>query len=193
LSVNNSPHSVAICFIDDATFMIIIHHCYISPGHNFFGHHGKPSGDDPMIAIAHMECIAGKGISGDRFFDYKPDYKGQITFFDYAVYEALRKRYPEVSFPPSAFRRNVLTAGIDLNSLVGQRFRIGEVVFEGTEECRPCYWMDEAIGPGAEDALKGRGGLRAKILTSGKLTVGEVALEILESVETNACSEPRAR
>ena len=68
-------------------------------------------------------------------------------------------------------RRNVITAGVDLNSLIGKKFILQGVEFEGTCECSPCYWMDAAIAPGAEAALQGRGGLRARILTGGKLRV----------------------
>jgi MOSC domain-containing protein YiiM len=60
---------------------------------------------------------------------------------------------------------------VELNSLIGKRFKVQEVEFEGICECRPCYWMDQAIAPGAEEALRGRGGLRAKILTDGKLRI----------------------
>ena len=63
---------------------------FLSPGHNFFGHHGQPPGDSPIVEVAEAECVAGKGLRGDRFFDYKPDYKGQITLFDWAVYERVR-------------------------------------------------------------------------------------------------------
>ena len=51
-----------------------IRHIYISPGHNFYGNHGKPARDNPMVEVAEAECVAGKGVVGDRFFDYKPDY-----------------------------------------------------------------------------------------------------------------------
>ncbi len=72
---------------------------------------------------------------------------------------------------PGVTRRNVITEGMDLNLLVGKRFTLQGVEFEGVCECKPCYWMDQAIAPGGEAALLGRGGLRAKILTCGKLRV----------------------
>jgi MOSC domain-containing protein YiiM len=58
-----------------------------------------------------------------------------------------------------------------LNSLIGEEFAVQGIQFLGVEECRPCYWMDQVLGPGAEAALKNRGGLRARILTSGQLRV----------------------
>jgi len=63
----------------------------------------------------------------------------------------------------------VITTGNDLNELIGKEFQIQGVRFLGTEECRPCYWMDQAFAPGANEFLKGRGGLRAVILTNGML------------------------
>jgi len=74
----------------------------------------------------------------------------------------------------------VLLSGVDLNTLIGKRFSIGEVVFEGTEECTPCHWLNGAIAPGVEDFLKGRGGLRTKVIESGTLKVGPGEIEMLE-------------
>jgi len=66
---------------------------------------------------------------------------------------------------------NVIVRGVDLNELIDHEFEVQGVRFRGTEECRPCYWMNEAFGPGAEEALRTRGGLRAQILTDGVLEV----------------------
>ncbi len=151
-----------------------IRHLFISPGHNFFGHHGQPPGTYPVEERDEIECAAGSGIRGDRFFDFKPDYKGQITFF---AWEDLVRMWDEIGVPddqrdPSATRRNVITEDVDLQALIGKEFSVQGVRFLGMEECRPCYWMNGAIRPGAEDWMKGRGGLRASILTSGQLKVG---------------------
>ncbi len=66
-----------------------------------------------------------------------------------------------------------MVRGGGLERLLGKQFAVQEVVFEGSEECRPCYWMDKAVGPGAEDFLKGecRGGIRARIVRGGKLRI----------------------
>ncbi|MCC6353426.1 MAG: molybdenum cofactor biosysynthesis protein [Verrucomicrobiae bacterium] len=146
-----------------------IRHLYISPGHNFFGHHGQPAGEHPICEVDRFECVAGRGVVGDRFFDHKPDYKGQITFFSWEVLVALWGALGVEDRDPSAPRRNVIAEGLELNALVGAEFAIQGVRFLGTEECRPCHWMDQAVGPGAEAFLRGQGGLRAKILTSGWL------------------------
>ena len=116
-----------------------------------------------------VECVAGRGLRGDRYFDQTPGNKGQITFFAEEVQDALRETFGFPELPPSVYRRNVLTRGVDLNELVGREFLVQGVRFVGTEECRPCYWMDRAVAPGAETAMEHRGGLRAKILTDGLL------------------------
>jgi MOSC domain-containing protein YiiM len=123
---------------------------------------------------AEVELVAGKGIVGDRFFDFKPDYRGQITFFSQEVYETLCAHMQVWDRPSGVFRRNVVVSGIDLNTLIGQKFTLQGLEFEGVCECSPCYWMDQAFHSGAEAALKGQGGLRAKILSSGILRVDPV-------------------
>jgi MOSC domain-containing protein YiiM len=146
-------------------------HLYVSPGHNFFGHHGQAAGTHPILEQREVRCVAGRGIEGDRFFDFKEDYKGQITLFAWEVYQDLCARFNRWDKPPAVFRRNVITRGLDLNALIGQEFELQGVRFLGVESCKPCYWMDQAFCPGAEAALQGRGGLRAKILTDGVLRV----------------------
>jgi MOSC domain-containing protein YiiM len=144
---------------------------YISPGHNYFGRHGKPAGEHPILPVASVECLAGRGLAGDRFLDYKDDYAGQVTFFSGEVYAEIQQALHQRERPAAVFRRNVLSHGVDLNALIGQEFEVQGVRFLGTRECTPCYWMDQAFAPGAEAWLKGRGGLRAKILSSGWLKV----------------------
>ena len=142
---------------------------YVSSGHNFFGHHGRQPDEHLAVGVPSIDCVAGRGIWGDRFFDYKKNYKGQITFFALEVFEDLRRALGLTNASPSLLRRNVMTRGIDLNTLIGHEFEVQGVCFYGTGECRPCYWMNLAIAPGAEDFLKGRGGLRAEILSNGIL------------------------
>lgn len=149
--------------------MLRIEHLFISPGHNFFGHHEQPAGTHPIVAVEHIECVAGRGIRGDRFFDFKDGYKGQITFFAMEVLEALRRELKLPDARPQATRRNAFVRGLELNELIGRRFDVQGVSFEGIEESRPCYWMNSALGAGAEEWLRGRGGLRCRILTSGSL------------------------
>ncbi len=154
--------------------LVSIKHLYISPGHNFFGRYGREAGTLPMIEREEVRCVSECGIEGDRFYNFKSNYKRQITLFAEEVYLALCGQFDVSDRAVSVFRRNVVTQGVALNEWIGRRFAIGEVVLEGTEECRPCPWMEEAFAPGAEAALKGRGGLRARVLSDGVLRAGEM-------------------
>ena len=148
-----------------------IHNIYISSGHNFYGRRGKAPLEHETKSVQQIECIAGSGLVGDRFLDYKDDYRGQITFFSIEVYHNLCAALNIHDKDTDVFRRNVITSEVDLNTLIDQEFEIQDIKFLGTVECSPCAWMDQAFGPGAETFLKGQGGLRAKILSSGILKV----------------------
>lgn len=153
--------------------LTIVTQLFISPGHNYYGHHGQSAGDHPIVDVGRIECVAGHGVRGDRFFDYQPDYVGQITFFDMDVIEALARELNLAGVRPEFTRRNVFTRGVDLNTLIGVEFEIQGVRFVGIEECRPCYWMNNAFrNERVETWLQGHGGLRARILTDGVLTCG---------------------
>lgn len=122
----------------------------------------------------------GACLRGDRYFAHKENHKGQATFFSSEVFDAVLNHTGADSCPPWAMRRNIMVSGIDLNDLIDCEFEISGVRFFGTEECTPCRWMDRSIGPGAREFLQGRGGLRAKILCSGKLKCGQVSLKLVE-------------
>ncbi len=147
---------------------------WISAGNDFRGRHEKGRLDHGIRSVTEIECVAGLGLRGDRYFGYKPDFKGQVTFFDADAVQAVRDHFSQPDLCSSVFRRNLIVRGRDLGAWVGKRFRFQGIDFEATEECKPCYWMDEAVAPGAEAFLKAnfRGGLRARILSDGVLRVG---------------------
>ena len=64
---------------------------YISPGHNFFGRHGQPAGTHEAIDVPAARVRAGWGLEGDRFFGYRPDYHGQVTFFAWETFQAAQR------------------------------------------------------------------------------------------------------
>jgi MOSC domain-containing protein YiiM len=159
---------------------MLIRQIFISPGHNYFGHHGRAPDDYPLIEVPSIECVAGHGIRGDRFYDYRDNYKGQITFFSFEIFERLASHFALANKSAGAVRRNVVVSGIDLNDLIGEEFSIQDVRLRGTAHCRPCYWLDQAIAPGAEKFLEGNGGLRAQILSDGAIAIGEAQLVLAE-------------
>jgi MOSC domain-containing protein YiiM len=159
---------------------MLIRQIFISPGHNYFGHHGKPPDDYPLVEVERIDCVAGHGVRGDRFYDYRDDYKGQITFFSFEVFERATRHFGLTNKSPGAVRRNVVVSGVELNDLIGEEFSIQGVRLRGMAHCRPCYWMDQAIAPGAEKFFEGNGGLRAQILSDGVIAVGDAQLVLAE-------------
>jgi molybdopterin synthase catalytic subunit len=146
---------------------------WISPGNDFRGRHGQSRLDHGIRSLSTVECVAGMGLLGDRYFGCKPDYKGQVTFLDATTVQAVRERFSQPDLSSSVFRRNLIVQGVDLSAWVGKKFRFQGIDFEASEECKPCYWMDEAVAPGVEEFLAAsfRGGLRARILSDGVLKV----------------------
>ena len=158
---------------------IRIHDIWVSPGHDFKGRHGLGRMDHGMQRVGEAVCEAGLGIAGDRYHGENPGAKTQITFLAREVVDDMARTLGVADPDYSALRRNVLVSGVDLNSLIGKMFSLGEAVFEGVEECKPCYWMDQAVAPGANAFLAGRGGLRCRILAGGTLRCGAAELEIV--------------
>ena len=159
---------------------MIIRQIFISPGHNYFGHHGRAPDNFPLVEVSKVECIAGSGIRGDRFYDYRDEYKGQITFFSLEVFEKLAMHFRLTDKSAGDLRRNVVVSGVKLNDLIGEEFSIQGVRLRGAAHCKRCYWMNQAIAPGAEGFLQGNGGLRAQILSDGVIAVGEAQLVLAE-------------
>jgi len=145
---------------------------FVSPGHNFFGRYGQDADTHPTIDVPEVECVAGQGLRGDRFFGHQENYRGQITFFAREIHDALFETPGVSDRSPAVYRRNVITRDVDLNTLIDHEFELQGIRFVGVSECSPCLWMDQAFAPGAEEFLRGRGGLRARILTSGTLRLG---------------------
>ena len=159
---------------------MIVRQIFISSGHNYFGHHGRAPDDYPLLEVSEIQCVAGHGIRGDRFYDYRANYKGQITFFSAEIFEKLAERFDLTKKSAGALRRNVIVSGVNLNDLIGEEFSVQGVRLRGTAHCRPCYWMNQAVAPGAEEFLQGNGGLRAQILGDGVIAVGDAQLVLAE-------------
>lgn len=161
---------------------MIIEQIFTSPGHNYFGHYGREPDSFPLEEKTEIECVAGRGIRGDRFFDYKDDYQGQVTFFAREVFEELVRAFSLTNKSPGLLRRNLIVSGVDLNELIGVEFEVQGVHFRGTAHCKPCFWMDTAVAPGTERFLRpGKGGLRARILSDGQLRRGDAQLRMLQA------------
>jgi MOSC domain-containing protein YiiM len=125
--------------------------------------------------VRQVEALAGQGLRGDRYFavEPKPREEGRdITLIQAEALAALRAQHG-IELSGAESRRNVLTRGIDLNALVGRRFTVGEVECVGIELCEPCAHLQKLTQPGVMRGLVHRGGLRADIVRSGRIAVGD--------------------
>ena len=131
----------------------------------------------PVQTHSSVELRAGRGIVGDRYFDGTGTFSAsekhgqQLTLIEGEVLDALGEEGLELT--PVEARRNVVTRGIDLNALVGQEFQIGAVRCIGRRLCEPCSHLQRLTGAALLRAMVHRGGLRADILTSGIVHVGD--------------------
>ncbi|MEZ4399182.1 MAG: MOSC domain-containing protein [Kofleriaceae bacterium] len=136
-----------------------------------------PSAGEPAVEHSTIAAKAGCGLEGDRFAtDVAKHTRGYTKIRAVSLIEeetvAALARDHAIAVTPIELRRNLLTRGVPLNHLVGRRFRIGEVLLEGTELCEPCQYLADRLGRPVLKPLLHRGGLRAAILGSGTLAVG---------------------
>lgn len=138
-----------------------------------------------MVRVRDATVRAGRGIEGDRYFAGRGTFSDaharghDLTLIEAEVLDALQ--LPGGKLAPEDARRNVVTRGVDLNALVGKRFRIGQVDCFGQRLCEPCAHLerlaDLAGKPGTLRGLIHKGGLRADVLTDGDIQIGsEVAI-----------------
>jgi MOSC domain-containing protein YiiM len=129
--------------------------------------------------VERVEAVAGAGLRGNRYF-YADGRAPRGVAVTLIAAEALEAFESETGIPLSAAesRRNVLVRGIDVNGLVGKRFRIGEVECEGFQLCEPCTTLQSLTRPGVLNGMVHRAGLNADLLTSGEIAVGDAVTEL---------------
>lgn len=131
-----------------------------------------------MRPVERVRAIAGVGLEGDRYAlrtgQYSPDPKvdRDLTLIAAEEIERLGDLFG-IELAPGESRRNVTTRGIDVNALVGRRFRIGTVEAEGTRLCEPCAYLQGLLGRPVLEPLVHRAGLRARIVTGGEIGVAD--------------------
>ena len=135
--------------------------------------HVAPVKRERPVSVERATAVAGRGLEGDRYFEGRgtfSDWKGErdLTLIEAEAVEAM-----DVEIEPGEARRNVVVRGVDLNGLVGRRFRIGAVECAGLELADPCAHLERLTRPGVLKGLAGRGGLRAVIETGGEIAVGD--------------------
>lgn len=126
---------------------------------------------EPVTMLESVVAIAGKGLEGDRYNNTGGS--RQVTLIQKEHLQAVAAFLGQQSLGFEIVRRNILVEGINLLALKGQSFRIGEAVFQYSGECHPCSRMEEALGRGGYNAMRGHGGITARVLEGGVIRVGD--------------------
>jgi hypothetical protein len=130
-----------------------------------------PAAEEPLSRVDEAEALTGRGLEGDRYAADRGTFSGPGRGYELTLVEA--EVLDEIELPWEEARRNIVTRGISLNGLVGERFRIGSVECIGRRLAEPCAHLEKLARPGLLRPLVHRGGLRADILVGGRVHVGD--------------------
>ncbi len=137
-------------------------------------------------SVTKVTAVAGRGLEGDRYgsglgtWSGRPGGGRQVTLIAQEDLDGVAHE-TGIHVQPAASRRNVLTAGIDLRTLIGKKFWIGKVLCQGIRLCEPCSYLEEKTHPGVLNAFVHRAGLRADILMGGEIAIGDAVREVDEA------------
>jgi MOSC domain-containing protein YiiM len=134
-----------------------------------------------MVSLSEVQAVADRGLKGDRYFYGRGHYShwpGQGRDVTLIEAEVLASLPASCAISAAQARRNIVTRDFRLNDRVGQFFRLGEVILYGVRLCEPCLYLDTLTRSGVMAALAGRSGLRADIMTSGVIHVGDVIADV---------------
>lgn len=131
----------------------------------------------PLESQAQVEAIAGFGLAGDHY-QSKNNGKRQVTLIQAEHLDAVARILGTIELRADTLRRNLLISGINLHALRDRRFRAGEAVLEGAGTCDPCSRMEEVLGAGGYNAMRGHGGIVCRIIESGQIRLGDAVIAL---------------
>lgn len=137
----------------------------------------RPAQRAPLELPESVEVQVGAGLQGDR---HRGAGRRQVTLIQAEHLDVLASLLGQGpgAIDPARLRRNLVVRGVNLLALRKARFRVGTVLLEGTGSCDPCSRMEEVLGPGGLNAMRGHGGITARVLEPGIIALGaEVRLE----------------
>lgn len=126
----------------------------------------------PMLAPTTAILVAGRGLEGDHYGSRRNGPR-QVTLIAQEDVAAIAAFLGRVEVAPELLRRNLLTRGINLIALKDRRFRVGPVLLEGSGECAPCSRMETSLGAGGYNAVRGHGGITARVVEGGEVRLGD--------------------
>ena len=131
----------------------------------------RPERGATMEIVSAVEAVVGKGLTGDRYASRNG--KRQVTLIQWEHLAVIGGLLSRPAIEPELLRRNIAVAGLNLLALKNKRFAIGDAVLEYTGLCHPCSQMETRFGPGGYNAVRGHGGITARILESGVIRVND--------------------
>ena len=134
-----------------------------------------------LVAVTELdsvEALEGLGLHGDRY--NSRDGGRQVTLIQAEHLVAMASMLGVVTVDFELTRRNILVRGINLLALKDKAFRIGEAVLRYSGECHPCSRMEAALGPGGYNAMRGHGGITAKVIRGGKILKGDELIPLMQ-------------
>ena len=132
----------------------------------------RPTRGAPMEEFESVRVEPGTGLEGDRFNGGVRS-KRQVTLIQKEHLDAMGSLLHRESVAPGLLRRNIVVSGINLLALKDKTFRIGEALLEYSGPCHPCSKMERALGPGGYNAMRGHGGITARVLEPGEIRLGD--------------------
>lgn len=148
-----------------------------------FAHHGvvmliqlRPERSAEMVKVEAADADQGTGLTGDRYTHR--DGPRQVTLIQAEHLDAIASMLNKPSIDAALTRRNLVVRGINLLALKGKRFKVGSAALEYTGECHPCSRMETNLGRGGYNAMRGHGGITARVISSGRITTGDAVVAI---------------
>ena len=132
----------------------------------------RPGRRETVASVPSAQLLAGRGIAGDRSASRRGG-RRQVTLLQQEHLAAIASLCGREQVEPALLRRNLLVSGINLLALKGVRFRLGDALLEGTGACHPCSRMEEVLGIGGYNAVRGHGGITAVVVEGGRISVGD--------------------
>jgi len=132
----------------------------------------RPQRREPLVSLNEVEAITLKGLAGDHFSGSASS-KRQVTLIQQEHLDLIASVMQLPNLTPNMLRRNLVVKGINLNALKDRHFYVGPVLLEYTGDCHPCSRMEEVLGAGGYNAVRGHGGITARIIEGGTITVGD--------------------
>jgi MOSC domain-containing protein YiiM len=144
----------------------------------------RPARRETIRAEPAALLAAGRGLVGDRYANTGG--ARQLTLIEAESLAAIASHLGREQVAPEDVRRNVVVRGINLLALKGRRFRIGAALLEASGECHPCSRMEEILGAGGYNAMRGLGGITARVIEGATIRVGDAVVASAEAGQSGA-------